>query len=54
MPGCVMISICVPPAAWFSAADWSRETRMDLICAFGGSAPPSKLSILITAPGRGA
>ena len=50
-PGCVMMSMNSPPAEWFSAANASRVMWMDLICDFGGSCPPSKLSIRSTASG---
>jgi len=43
-PGCVTMSMKKAPALWFSAAKPSRVMWTDLICAFGGSGAPSKLS----------
>ncbi len=45
-----MMSMNSPPALWFSAANASRVTWIDLIIAFGGSCPPSKLSTRMTPP----
>src|SRR5438067_1908948 len=39
-----MTSTKVWPGDSVSAANWSRVTWIDLICAFGGSCWPSKLS----------
>ena len=45
-----MMSMNIPPAEWFSAANESRVMWMALIIALGGSCAPSKLSTRITAP----
>ena len=45
------MSMNMPPAEWFSAANASRVMWIALICAFGGSCCPSKLSTRIVAPG---
>ena len=51
MPGWVMTSTKVEPGCSVSAANWSRVTCMDLICALGGSCWPSKPSTRMIAPG---
>ena len=51
MPGWVTMSTNTMPPPWFSAANMSREKRIDRICDFGGSRPPRKPSTRIVAPG---
>jgi len=53
-PGCVITSMNIMPfmPPWFCAANWSiRGRRIDRICDLGGSLPPEKPSMRMTAPG---